>query len=188
MKNRKLLDLPYVIGLMLLPIILAGVFLLATWISGLIRYDPALFSAEYQKRYAVPSPLLGELEKALRNGDEALMAQLQGTRRAQANLEPLPNVRFLIFWDSHGEYTDYLFMDTRNYLRYLQHLRLVDGRYVRVPDGAFHLADSGRWKSFFGPLAGIYWLLVIIFTLCVWIYRLMSAYRQKIYGKPPGVA
>lgn len=187
MKNRKLIDLPYVIGLMLLPIILAGGFLLVTWISGLARYDPALFTLEYQKRYAVPSPLLEDLEIALRSGDEALMAELQGTRREPANLEALPKIRFLIYWDSSGEYTDYLFMDTKNYMRYLQHLRLVDGRYVRVPDGAYYLADSGRWKSVFGPLAGIYWLLVVLFTLAMWIYRSMSVYRDKMFGKPPGV-
>lgn len=188
MTVRKSIDLPYVIGLMLLPLILLGIFLLVTRIVGLIRYDPLYFSPEYQERYAVPSPLLEELEKALRSGDTELMARLQGSRLQPSSLEQLPNVRFMIFWDSSGEYSDYLFMDTRNYRRYLQHLRIVDGRYVRVPDGAFYLADSGRWKYFFGPLAVIYWLLVILFTLGVWIYRSMSAYREKLYGKPPGSA
>jgi len=188
MKTRKLVDLPYVIGLMVLPLSLAALFLLVAWIIGMTRYNPAFFSEDYQERYAVPSPLLADMENALRNGDGGLMAQLQGTRQVPSNLEKLPNTRFLIFWDKHGKYTDYLYMDMKNYHRYLQHLRMVNGRYVRVPDGAYYLADSGRWKTTFGPLAVVYWLLVILFTLGVWIYRSMSAYREKVFGKPPGVA
>ena len=188
MKTRKLIDLPYVIGLLFLPVVLAGIFLLIAWLIGLTRYNPAFFSEKYQERYAVPSPLLTDLENALHSGDGALMAELQGTRQKPSNLEKLPSVRFLIFWDKHGKYTDYLYMDMKNYHRYLQHLRVVDGRYVRIPDGIYYLADSGRWKTSFGPLAVMYWLLVILFTLGVWIYRSMSAYREKVFGKPPGVA
>ena len=188
MKTRKLIDWPYVIGLLLLPIVLVGIFLLVAWILSVTRYDPAFFSDAYQERYAFPNPLLTDLENSLRDGDGALLAELQGTRQIPSNPEKLANLRFLIFWDTHGKYTDYLFMDMKNYHRYLQHLRIVNGRYVRVPDGAYYLADSGRWKTTFGPLAVVYWLLVILFTLGVWIYRSMSAYREKVFGKPPGVA
>jgi len=188
MKTRKMIDWPYVIGLLLLPVILVGFFLLVAWIMDLTRYNPAFFSEDYRERYAVPSPLLEDLETALRNGDGALLAELQGTRQVPSNQEKLSNVRFLIFWETHGKYTDYLFMDMKNYHRYLQHLRIVEGRYVLIPDGAYYLADSGRWKFTFGPLALVYWLLVILFTLGIWIYRSMSAYREKVYGKPPGVA
>lgn len=186
MKTQKTIDLPYVIGLLLLPVLLVGLFLLAGWIIGLVRYNPAYFTEEYQKRYAFPSPLLSDLEDALRSGDGKLLAQLQGTRRIPSDLENMPNLRFLIFTDSQDEYSNFLFMDMKNYRRYIQHLRLVKGRYVRVPEGIYYLADSGSWKRTFGPLAVVYWLILIIFTLGVWIYRSMAEYRQKLFGKPPG--
>lgn len=186
MKPQKLIDWPYVIGLLLLPVAIAGIFLLVGWIIGQTRYDPAYFTEEMQKRYATPNLLLEDLENAIRNGDGSLMAQAQASRQVPNNLEKLPKVRFLIYWDGDKKYSDYLFMDMRTYQRYMQHLRLVKGRYVRVPDGIFYLADSGHWLSAFGPLAVLWWLLVILFTLGMWIYRSMSVYRNKTFGKPPG--
>lgn len=187
MKNKKLIDWPYVIGLMLIPVILACGYLLVTWLVGLVRYDPAYFTEEYLKKYSVPSTLLDDLETAIRNGDGSLMAQIQGTRSIPDDLEPLPNVRFMIYWSADKKYTDYLFMDMKNYHRYIQHLRIVNGRYVQVPEGAYFLADSGHWKSAFGPLAEMWWLIVILFTLGIWLSRSMAAYREKVFGKPPGV-
>ena len=187
MKTQRMIDWPYAIGLLFLPGMILATFLIIAWVIGSVQYDPAYFTDEYVKRYAAPSPLLTDLEIALRNGDGALIAQLQGARQIPSDLERLSDVRFLIYWDGDEKYTDYLFMDMKNYHRYLQHLRFVNGRYVRVPDGVYYLADSGRWKTTFGPLAVVWWLLVILFTLGVWIYRSMAAYRQKVFGKPPGV-
>jgi hypothetical protein len=187
MKSHRIIDWPYVIGLLLLPVFIAGIYLLIAWILAWTRYDPAYFSEDYRKRYSSPNDLLVDLETAIRDGDGELLAEVQGTRPAPGKLEKLSDVRFLIYWDGDQKYSNYLFMDMKNFHRYMQHVRLVNGRYVRVPDGAFYLADSGQWKTTFGPLAVIWWLLVILFTLGVWIYRSMAAYRQKMFGKPPGV-
>ncbi|MBN1147831.1 MAG: hypothetical protein JXA78_11290 [Anaerolineales bacterium] len=185
MKTQRLIDLQYVLGLLLLPFLLLALAFLIQWAQELVRYEPAYFSAEYVQRYEVPNELLMDAETALRQGDASLMAQVQGTRQVPKAIERLPNVRFLIFWDRYGKYSDYLFMDTRNYHRYMQHIKLVRGRYVTVPEGLYYYLDSGNWVKVFGPLLAIWWLVVILFTLGVWIYRSMAAVRQEMYGPRP---
>jgi hypothetical protein len=185
MKTQRLIDRQYVFGLLLLPFALLALAFLVKWVQGLVRYDPVYFSAEYLERYEVPSGLLTDAETALRQGDAALFAQIQGTRQAPRGVEPLPNVRFLIYWDQYGKYSDYLFMDTRNYHRYMQHVKLFRGRYVSVPEGFYYYLDSGRWTYIFGPLLAIWWLIVILFTIGVWIYRSMAAVRKDMYGPRP---
>ena len=178
----KLIDWPYLIGLLFLLALLAGLALLVGWVDGVLRYDPAYFDEPYLSRYEAPSPLLADLENALRTGDAALLAELQGTRWPAAQIEKLPNVRFLIYWDDDKEYSDYLFMDMKNYHRYMQHLKAMKGRYVVVPDGLYYAVDSGSWIRTFGPLAVVWWLVLVLFTLGVWFYRWMAAVRAERYG------
>lgn len=185
MKTRRLIDWQYVLGLMLLPVSILVIAFLISWIQGLVRYDPTYFTDEYLKRYAAPSELLMDLETALRNGDSALLAAVQGTQNVPQRLEPLPNVRFLVFWKFDGKYNDYLFMDTTNYHRYMQHVKLVKGRYVNIPETIHFYMDSGRWIQTFGPIMAIWWLVVILFTVVVWVYRHMAAVRQDIFGPRP---
>lgn len=182
MNRRRTIDWQYVLGLLLLPFIITGIFLLIAFIEDLTRYNQAYFNDGYQARYAVPSSLITDLENALRSGDETLLAKLQGTRHVPRNMESKPNLRFMIFWEYDGKYSEYLFIDTSNYHRHMQHLKEVNGRYIVVPDGLYYMANSGRWLSTFGPIAVFWWLVVILFTLGIWFYRSMAAYRQKQYG------
>jgi hypothetical protein len=168
--------------LLLLPFIITGIFLLIASIEDLTRYNQDYFNDGYQARYAVPSSLITDLENALRSGDETLLAKLQGTRHVPRNMESKPNLRFMIFWEYNGKYSEYLFIDTSNYHRHMQHLKEVNGRYIRVPDGLYYLANSGLWLSTFGPIAVFWWLVVILFTLGIWFYRSMAAYRQRQYS------
>lgn len=182
MNPRRTIDGQYVLGLLLLPFLIVGVFLLIAFIEDLTRYNPAYFNDGYQARYNVPNPLITHLENALRSGDETLLAKLQGTHHVPRNMKSNPNLRFLIFWEYDGKYSEYLFIDTSNYHRHMQHLKEVNGRYIRVPDGLYYLMNSGRWLSTFGPIAVFWWLVVILFTLGIWFYRSMAAYRQRQYG------
>lgn len=185
MKTLRLIDWQYVLGLMLLPVLVLVIAFLIGWIQGLVRYDPVYFTDEYLQRYATPSELLTDLETALRNGDSALLAALQGTGDVPQHLEPLPNVRFLVFWKRDGKYSDYLFMDKTNYHRYMQHVKLVKGRYVKIPETIHFYMDSGRWIHTFGPIMAIWWLVVILFTAAVWFHRYMAVVRKDIYGPRP---
>lgn len=179
------IDWTYVIGLLLLPIMIMGAILLAGLIQGLTRYNYGYFNQDYQQRYAVPNNLITDLETALREGNEDLMAEIQGTRNAEIKTGANPNLRFMIMLESSGKYLDYLFMDTTNYRRYPQHLKQLNGRYIRVPEGLFYAVDSRQWISTFFPLAALWWMLVILFTISVWFYRLMANYRQRRLGEIP---
>ena len=143
MNRRRTIDWQYVLGLLLLPFFIVGIFLLIAFIEDLTRYTPAYFDDGYLARYAVPSPLITDLENALRSGDETLLAKLQAIRHVPRNLESKPNLRFKICWEYDGKYSEYLFIDTSNYHRHIQHLKEVNGRYIRVPDGLYYMANSG---------------------------------------------
>ena len=182
MKKRKYIDWQYVFGLLALPLIVLGLLMLIYLIQDRLRYNPAYFTQEYKERYKIPSTLNDDLEKAIQQGDSNLMAVLQGTRQVPGNLEPLPKVRFLIFWEKAGKYNNYLFFDFSDYHRYMQHVKEVNGRYVVVPEGLYYYMDSGGWRLFFGPAAAIWWLLVILFTGGVWVYRSMKGVREDLWG------
>jgi len=182
MKLRKLVDWPYVIGLLLLPFFIMGIFLLLAFIQDMTRYNRHFFSPEFRERYAVPNGVITDLENALRSADSELLSEIQGTRSVPEQLIPNPNLRFMIMLEADGKYFDYLFMDTTNYQRFPQHLKQVNGRYVRVPEGLYYLVDSRKWVSTFFPLAAIWWLIVILFTTGVWFFRVMAAYRRKQFG------
>jgi len=74
MTSQKLIDWPYVIGLLLLPVVLVAVLLLAGKLQRIGRYDPAYFSPEYRDRYNTPGAVLTDVETALLHGDEQLIA------------------------------------------------------------------------------------------------------------------
>lgn len=181
MHERRLMDWPYIVGLLLLPVVVLVIFLLAGWIDGMLRFHPDYFTPPYLEMYAEPSSILADLEKALRQGDAETLKALEGTRRIPNYIEPMPNVRFIIFWEEKGKYLDYLFMDTRNYHRYMQHIKSFRGRYIRVPEGLYFYVDSGQWISTFGPIAAIWWLLVILFTIGFYIYRSMERFRANLF-------
>ena len=182
-KISRWIDWPYVIGLLLLPFLIMGGILSAGFLQGLFRYNQDYFKPRYQDLYAAPNKLITDLETALREGDESLLAETQGTSKAEIKAGANPNLRFMIMIESSGKYLDYLFMDTSNYKRYPQHLKQLNGRYVRVPEGLYYAVDSRQWTSTFFPLAVIWWLIMILFTTGVWFFRLMANYRQKRLGE-----
>ena len=122
-KISRWIDWPYVIGLLLLPFLIMGGILSAGFLQGLFRYNQDYFKPHYQDLYAAPNKLITDLETALREGDESLLAETQGTSKAEIKAGANPNLRFMIMIESSGKYLDYLFMDTSNYKRYPQHLK-----------------------------------------------------------------
>jgi hypothetical protein len=185
-KKQAFIDWQYVFGLVILPFFLLALAYLISLIQGVVRYNPDYFTQEYLDRYAVKRDLLNDLEAAINQGDGLLLAEVQGSRSVPQNLEPLPNVHFSIYWDRDNKYADYLYMDTQNYHRYMQYLRWVRGRYVRVPEGLYYYMDSGNWIHFFGPLYAVWLLIVALFTLGAWIYRWMAVVRKEMYDTRPG--
>lgn len=178
-KQKPLIDWPYFIGLLLVPIIIVLIAFLATWIQGMTRWDPSLFTQEYLDQYEAPGSVAIDLERALKDGDEALLRQLQGTRTVQNPPEPRPQLIYALLWDVEGEYFDYLYFNASNYRRLIQHVRLVEGRYVTVPESLYYYMDSGDWAQVGSPLAITWWILVLLYTVMTFVYRYMDRWRHQ---------
>jgi len=166
--------------LFLLPIAVATLLLLYYAMARGLRYDEAFFSPEYQARYNDIAGLLDDLERALRTGDQELLAAVRGTRGMPRSFAANPNVRFSVFLDKQGEYLNYLYFDTTNYRRYHEPVRQVDGRYVVAPLDLYYFMDSGRWLQVWGPLAVLWWLVLIIATGGSRFYRTMERVRRQL--------
>ncbi len=182
MTSRKLIDWPYVIGLMLLPIALVAVALLAGALLGIRRYDPAYFTAAQLHRYPTADAVLYGLETALRNGDQQLMDELLATRRGSHPLAPRPRISFVFLAEKQGDYLEYLFVDLKDYSRVVQYVRPQGGRYIAAEPDFYFFMDSGKWVEVAGPLATWWWMLVLLFTAGVYVYRRLALVRQEMWG------
>jgi hypothetical protein len=182
MTPEKFVNWKFVLFLLIVPILVAGVAFVIAYIDGEVRYTPDYFSSEYIDRYEVLDPFLTDLEKSMKNGDEALMQALQGTRRKPKNIDPNPNIQYSFLLDRKGDYYNHIFWDVKTYNRYVQHIKLVDGRYVVVPESLYYYVDSGTWPPVFAPPALYWWSFTIIISAGVWLYRVLAVVRQQIFG------
>ena len=182
MTSQKLIDWPYVIGLLLLPVVLVAVLLLAGKLQRIGRYDPAYFSPEYRDRYNTPGAVLTDVETALLHGDEQLMNQLLATRKGSRPLTARPEVGFVFMAGTQGDYLEYLFLDRQNYSRVMQYVREENGRYIAADADFYFYVDSGRWVEVAGPLAALWWILVLLFTGGVFVYRRLAVARLAMWG------
>ena len=178
-KPKRLIDWPYVIGLLLLPIFLVLIAFLVSWIQGASRWDPAFFTQDYLDQYEAPGSVAIDLERALREADETLLRQLQGTKRAESVPEPRPQLIYALLWEVDGEYFDYLYFDASTYRRLIQHVRMIQGRYVVVPENLYYYMNSGNWLQVISPLAITWWILVLLFTVMTLVYRYMERWRHQ---------
>ena len=64
----------------LMPIACAALFVVATWLSGLNRYDSSYFTDEYLERYSTPGATAMVLAEALRANDTELLAESPSSR------------------------------------------------------------------------------------------------------------
>jgi hypothetical protein len=183
MRRGHVVDWPYVIGLLLVPPILAGALFGVYALQRQIRFDEGYFTAEYQERYAAPGAVAIALERALREGDRELMQELRATRALPQDLEPKPKLIFALLLNVEGEYFDYLFFDASNYRRVIEHVREREGRYIAVEESLFYYMDSGEWLSFAAPLGATWWSLVLVFTAGTFVYRWMARYRLDRFSR-----
>jgi hypothetical protein len=170
------------IALFLVPIAAAAVLLLAYALARAFRYDQAFFAPEYQVRYGEIGNLLSDLEQALRTGDRDLLAAVRGIRGTPGAFVANDNLRFSTFLDKQGEYLNYLFYDITNYWRYHEPVRKVDGRYVVAPLDFYYFMDSGRWLEIWGPIATLWWLVLVVANSTSWFYRTMERVRRQLFS------
>jgi hypothetical protein len=182
MTPEKFVNWKFVLFLLIVPFLASLVAFAISFLDGQIRYLPEYFSGEYVDRYDVLDPFLIDLEQSLQNGDEALMQALRGTRRKPQHIEPNQNIQYSFLLNRKGDYYNHIFWDIKTYIRSVQHIKNINGRYVVVPEGLYYYVDSGTWPTVFAPPALYWWSFVLIITTGVWIYRALAAVRRQLFG------
>ncbi len=182
-KRGRRIDWQYVVGLMLVPLVVAVLLAAGAWLQAARRYDPGYFTPEYVERYEAPGSVAIELEAVLRTGDRDHLQVLQATRGIPQAFSERPALILALLYNVEGDYFNYLYFDASNYERVIQHVREVDGRYVVVEEGLYFFFDSGRWLEFYAPIAATWWILVIVFTAGVWFFRYMRDVRLATFQR-----
>lgn len=180
-EQRRYVDWPYVIGLVLLPMVIVLLLFGLKQIQELSRFDPAYFTADYLERYETPGSVAIDLERALREGDEQLMAELVATRRGPAPLRPRPSLVYIFLLGVDGKYFQYLYLNTSDYNRVIQYVKQHRGRYLTIEPGPYFYVDSGRWSAVAAPIAATWWSLLAVHTAATYAYRRMAAARQRMF-------
>lgn len=165
--------------ILLVPLVILGLLVLAVKLADLVRYDPACFSGEYARAYDSSSAVAQSLEQALRTGNRALLAELQGLRQP-AGFETANTISFVRLWQREGRYVTYLYVDMYSYERYLYPFEQVKGRWVVAPEDVRYYLYSGRWKDVFLPLAVGWWILGAAAVGLVWLLRHSQSLRSRL--------
>jgi len=189
-----------------LPLILSALYAVLALLSSINRWDPAFFGPEYQIRYALPGQVMIDTERAIRLGDDRLLAELQGRRRP-VSYEQDPDLSVAFAWEINIGYRTYLYLETpyarwralepeadfityvsvneETFRRLALHTEHIRGRWVLTPaDARFYLL-SGRWLDLALPLALTYWLVLTIALAALWVYRASRELGDSIYMRPP---
>ena len=183
MTAGRFINWKFVLFLLVVPFLATGVAFVIVFVQGQLRYNPEYFSEEYVARYQILAPFLTDLETALQNGDAELMSVLQGTHGNPRPITPNQNIRYSFLLNRQGGYDNHIYWDIQTYVRYVQHIKEVDGRYVVVPASLYYYVDSGSWPTVFTPPALYWWSFVLIITVAIWIYRFLAAVRRELFGR-----
>ena len=181
MEQKKLIDWPFVIGLLLLPWVIVLIMFGVKFIQEYTRYDDTYFTEEYREIYDTPSSVAFALEGALREADEELMVELLATKKGPSPMEPRPSLIFVFLLDRSDPYLHYLYFNQSDYHRLIQYIKEVNGRYVAAEEDFYFYIDSGRWTDVAGPLILAWTILVIVATGMTFIYRYMARVRERRY-------
>lgn len=182
-RRRRYVDWPYVIGLVLIPVTVVLLLFVVKLVQGLSRFDSAYFTDEYRERYAVPGSVAIDLEQAMREGDEQLMAGLLATRQGPEPMNPQPSLIFIFLLGIENDYYQYLYLDTADYNRVIRYVTEQDGRYVVSEADLYYYIDSGRWPTVAAPIAATWWILVIVYTSATYVYRRTANARSQMFGR-----
>jgi hypothetical protein len=166
----------WVLAAACLPFAVLGLLVLAVEALDPFRYDSAYFGEPYLERYSTPAAAVKAMERALRRGEPALLAELQGLRWP-AKFQTSPGMAFVELWERNGRYSVYLFLDRQTYQRYLIPFEQVQGRWVAAPLDLHYYVHSGKWHSFFLAVAAGWWLVCAIGWGLLWLGRRSARFR-----------
>ena len=182
-ENNAHLNWPWIVGLALLPLVIAGLYIGYANIQNWFRYDEAYFTPTYAETYDAPFAATSKLERVLQTGDAAVYAELTGLRRLPPVPEPNPKVVYAILLEvDEKDYFHYMYFNPDTYERLIYYLKEVKGRWVVVPQDAYFYYDSGQWLKLFLPVSFIYWPILLIATVAVLVFRATSRVRGQVFG------
>jgi hypothetical protein len=171
-----------VIGLFLLPLFAAGMYILVERIQGLIRYDPSYFTEYYQELYPSSGAVASAIELALHNNTPSTFAELTGLRHKMRPPQANPDIHLMVALKvTDAGYHQYLFFNVKTYERIVYNVKEVDGRWVLVPRDPYYFLDSGDWLLFFTPAATIWWSLLAVISVGMFTFRLATRFREQLY-------
>jgi hypothetical protein len=176
------MDIRPILVVALLPLVLLGLLAVAMQAHGNLRYDPAYFTDPYVQRYSKPDSVAKALERALRTGDRALLAELQGLRSPRA-FEMAPSIDLAMLSERNDPYLTYLYVDRQSYERYLHHLELFGGRWIVSPDDVYYFVRSGQWQRLFLRAALAWWILGSLALVWRRTRPGRAALRDEVHGR-----
>jgi len=169
------------IGFALLPLVLAGLFILYVVLQIPYRYDMSFFTPQYQEIYNAPGDVAVALEEVLQTGDAHLYSELTGLRIKARTPQANPNMILTIVLDvDELGYFHYLYFDVKTYKRAVYYIKEVNNRWVVVPQDAIFAFISGRWLVTFTPLAAIWWAIILIVGLTIMVFRRSARLREEL--------
>ena len=184
-EKRSLLYLYIFIGLALLPLLIAGLFILYVVVQIPFRYDMSYFTPQYQEIYSAPGNVAAALEEVLRTGDSLVYAELTGLGPKARAPEANPNMALTIVLDvDELGYFHYLYFDVKTYKRAVYYIKEVNDRWVVVPEDAIFAFNSGRWLVTITPLAAIWWAIIFFVGLGIFIFRKSARFREELARGP----
>ena len=166
------------------PLLIMGFLLTVGWMVGTIQYAPTYFTEDYVQLYRAPSSVLEEVEHVIQQGNVQKALELQGVRWLPRHITTIPKFQFSIFWHQGEKYQDYLYFDTSNYHRYVIHIKMLNGRYVWVPESLYYYVDSGRWVRTFFPILTIWWLGLFLFIVTRRLYLVLTGFKPEEASHP----
>lgn len=180
-EKRSLHYLYIFIGLALLPLLLAGLFILYVVVQIPFRYDMSYFTPQYQEIYSAPGDVAVTLEEVLRTGDSRVYSELTGLRLKARAPEANPNMALTIVLDvDELGYFHYLYFDVKTYKRAVYYIKEVNDRWVVIPEDATFAFNSGRWLVTITPLAAFWWVILFFVGLGLVIFRGSARFREEL--------
>ncbi len=149
------------------PLIASALFVTLAFSQSWQRYRAGYFTERYLQQYASPGAVVTTLERALRRGEFALQAELQGLRSPR-DFGASAQMEMAVRLQSDSSYEAYLFYDSARKTRHVFYVHAVRGRWVLAPEDAYFYLNSGRWLRVALPLALSWWLLELAAVLAGW--------------------
>ena len=122
------------------------------------------------------------MEVAIQADDRALLAELQGLRRA-VPFDASPDIVFVMLWDSDKRYFTYMYLDMQKLERHPHYIEQVKGRWVTSPADIHYYFHSGDWLKVAIPIAVVWWLVGAVVILAIWVFRLSAKVRREVYDR-----